>query len=172
MLVTFKDLAKLKGVSAPAVTKKMKKDYMQPCIVNHNGQKLVNKDMALELWHGNSNIAQTPVTVPAETKKELKRQIDEMPADEIPDFNVSRARKEFYTAKLAEIEVGVKKAELIPAKEVKKKSFELSVGIREAFLTLPDRVSNLFASETDATVIDAVMRQEIYACLERFSETV
>ena len=59
---------------------------------------------------------------------------------------------------------------MISAKEVEKKSFEMAVGIREAFMTLPDRVSNLFASETDASAIDSVMRQEIHSCLERFVE--
>ena len=170
MFITFADLAKLKGVSRSAVSQRRRTGILKDATVKVNGKERLNKDLALELWDKNSVPAITPL--PVQTKKELKKQVDGMPADEIPDFNVSRARKEFYTAKLAEIEVGVKKSELIPAKEVKKKSFELSVGIREAFLTLPDRVSNLFASETDATVIDAVMRQEIYACLERFSETV
>jgi hypothetical protein len=94
----------------------------------------------------------------------------EMPADQIPDFNVSRAKNEFYKAELARIQVLQQKKELISAKEVEKKSFELAVGIREAFLTLPDRVSNLFASETDATAIDGVLRKEIHSCLESFVE--
>ena len=168
MFITFADLAKLKGVSRSAVSQRRRTGILKDATVKVNGKEKLNKDLALELWDKNSVPAITPL--PVQTKKELKKQVDGMPADEIPDFNVSRARKEFYTAKLAEIEVGVKKAELIPAKEVKKKSFELSVGIREAFLTLPDRVSNLFASETDATAIDGVLRKEIHSCLESFVE--
>ena len=168
MFITFADLAKLKGVSRSAVSQRRRTGILKDAIVKVNGRELLNKDEAVRLWDQNSVPAPTPIT--AQTKKELKKQVDGMAADEIPDFNISRAKKEFYTAELARIQVMQQKKELISAKEVEKKSFEMAVGIREAFLTLPDRVSNLFASETDASAIDSVMRQEIHSCLERFVE--
>ena len=168
MFITFADLAKLKGVSRSAVSQRRQTGILKDAIVKVNGRELLNKDEAVRLWDQNSVPAPTPIT--AQTKKELKKQVDGMSADEIPDFNISRAKKEFYTAELARIQVEQQKRELISAKEVEKKSFEMAVGIREAFLTLPDRVSNLFASETDPTAIDSVLRQEIHGCLERFVE--
>ena len=168
MFITFADLAKLKGVSRSAVSQRRQTGILKESIVKVNGREMLNKDLAMELWDQNSVPAPTVLT--AQTKKELKKQVDGMAADEIPDFNISRAKKEFYTAELARIRVEQQKKELISAKEVEKKSFEMAVGIREAFLTLPDRVSNLFASETDPTAIDSVMRQEIHSCLERFVE--
>ena len=163
MFITFADLAKLKGVSMSAVSQRRQTGILKDAIVKVNGRELLNKDEAVRLWDQNSVPA--PKAITAQTKKELKKQVDEMAADEIPDFNISRAKKEFYTAELARIQVEQQKKELISAKEVEKKSFEMAVGIREAFLTLPDRVSNLFASETDASAIDSVMRQEIHSCL-------
>lgn len=168
MFITFADLAKLKGVSRSAVSQRRQTGILKDAIVKVNGRELLNKDEAVRLWDQNSVPAPSPIT--AQTKKELKKQVDGMSADEIPDFNISRAKKEFYTAELARIQVEQQKKELISAKEVEKKSFEMAVAIREAFLTLPDRVSNLFASETDASAIDSVMRQEIHSCLERFVE--
>jgi len=168
MFITFADLAKLKSVSRSAVSQRRQTGLLKDAIVKVNGREMLNKDLALELWDRNSVPAPSPIT--AETKKELKKQVQEMPADQIPDFNVSRAKNEFYKAELARIQVEQQKKELINAKEVEKKSFELAVGIREAFLTLPDRVSNLFASETDATAIDGVLRKEIHSCLESFVE--
>ena len=168
MFITFADLAKLKGVSRSAVSQRRQTGILKDAIVKVNGRELLNKDDAVRLWDQNSVPA--PKAITAQTKKELKKQVDGMAADEIPDFNISRAKKEFYTAELARIQVEQQKKELISAKEVEKKSFEMAVGIREAFLTLPDRVSNLFASETDASAIDSVMRQEIHSCLERFVE--
>ena len=166
MLITFADLAQLKNVSRSAVSQRKRTGILEGAIVKHNGKTLLNKELAVELWDKNSVPAPSPIT--AETKKELKKQVQEMPADQIPDFNVSRAKNEFYKAELARIQVLQQKKELISAKEVEKKSFELAVGIREAFLTLPDRVSNLFASETDSTAIDGVLRKEIHSCLESF----
>ena len=168
MFITFADLAKLKGVSRSAVSQRRQTGILKDAIVKVNGRELLNKDEAVRLWDQNSVPA--PKAITAQTKKELKKQVDGMAADEIPDFNISRAKKEFYTAELARIQVEQQKKELISAKEVEKKSFEMAVAIREAFLTLPDRVSNLFASETDPTAIDSVMRQEIHSCLERFVE--
>jgi len=168
MFITFADLAKLKGVSRSAVSQRRQTGILKDAIVKVNGRELLNKDEAVRLWDQNSVPA--PKAITAQTKKELKKQVQDMAADEIPDFNISRAKKEFYTAELARIQVEQQKKELISAKEVEKKSFEMAVGIREAFLTLPDRVSNLFASETDPTAIDSVMRQEIHSCLERFVE--
>ena len=168
MFITFADLAKLKGVSRSAVSQRRQTGILKDAIVKVNGRELLNKDEAVRLWDQNSVPA--PKAITAQTKKELKKQVQDMAADEIPDFNISRAKKEFYTAELARIQVEQQKKELISAKEVEKKSFEMAVGIREAFLTLPDRVSNLFASETDASAIDSVMRQEIHSCLERFVE--
>jgi hypothetical protein len=168
MFITFADLAKLKGVSRSAVSQRRKSKILEAATVKVNGREMLNKDLALELW--DKNTAPVLNQIPVQTKKELKKQVDQMSADSIPDFNISRAKKEFYQAELARIQVLQQKKDLISAKEVEKKSFELAVGIREAFLTLPDRVSNLFASETDPTAIDSVMRQEIHSCLERFVE--
>jgi len=168
MLITFADLAQLKNVSRSAVSQRKSTGVLDGAIVKHNGKTLLNKELAMELW--DKNTAPVLNQIPAQTKKELKKQVQDMPADQIPDFNVSRAKNEFYKAELARIQVLQQKKELISAKEVEKKSFELAVGIREAFLTLPDRVSNLFASETDATAIDGVLRKEIHSCLENFVE--
>ena len=168
MLITFADLAQLKNVSRSAVSQGKSTGVLDGAIVKHNGKTLLNKELAMELW--DKNTAPVLNQIPAQTKKELKKQVQEMPADQIPDFNVSRAKNEFYKAELARIQVLQQKKDLISAKEVEKKSFELAVGIREAFLTLPDRVSNLFASETDATAIDGVLRKEIHSCLESFVE--
>ena len=168
MLITFADLAQLKNVSRSAVSQRKRTGVLDGAIVKHNGKTLLNKELAMELW--DKNTAPVLNQIPAQTKKELKKQVQEMPADQIPDFNVSRAKNEFYKAELARIQVLQQKKELISAKEVEKKSFELAVGIREAFLTLPDRVSNLFASETDSTAFDGVLRKEIHSCLESFVE--
>jgi len=168
MLITFADLAQLKNVSRSAVSQRKSTGVLDGAIVKHNGKTLLNKELAMELW--DKNTAPVLNQIPAQTKKELKKQVQEMPADQIPDFNISRAKHEFFKAELARIQVEQQKKELINAKEVEKKSFEMAVGIREAFLTLPDRVSNLFASETDATAIDGVLRKEIHSCLESFVE--
>ena len=169
MLLSITDFAKVKGLSRQRVSKAVQMGKLEGAVVNRGKKKFIDKDLGLDLWDKTTPIAHK-VNIPTQTREELKKQVQDMPADQIPDFNVSRAKNEFYKAELARIQVLQQKKELISAKEVEKKSFELAVGIREAFLTLPDRVSNLFASETDSTAIDGVLRKEIHSCLERFVE--
>ena len=113
MFITFADLAKLKGVSRSAVSQRRQTGILKDAIVKVNGRELLNKDEAVRLWDQNSVPA--PKAITAQTKKELKKQVDGMAADEIPDFNISRAKKEFYTAELARIQVEQQKKELISA---------------------------------------------------------
>ena len=171
-IISFAQLARLKNVSKAAVAKAVKSGRIADAIVNRNGKPAVNQELALQLWEQNTDqgLAKQHLSITTQTREELKKKVQALPDDAIPEYNVSRGRKEHYLAELAKIQVAQQKKELVSAKEVEKASFELSVGIRESFLTLPDRVSNLFASETDAAAIDAVMRQEIHACLERFVE--
>ena len=169
MLLTFKDFAKLKGVSGPAVTKAIKSGRIAKAVVNHNGKRLINKDLGLELWEGN-----TIHNVTTQRKPEKKPDIiAEMSTDEdviYPDINTSRAKKEFLMARLAEIEVAQKEEELVPAAQVKKDFFAVSRAIREAFLNMPNRLANQLAGETDPAAIDKILRNEIHTNLEQLAE--
>ena len=105
MLISLAELAMLKNVSRAAVTKKIKSGKLEGAVVNHNGRKLVNKDEAIRLWDRADTRVVTAV------KKELKQKIDSLPADEIPDFAESKAKREFYLAELAKLDVEEKKKE-------------------------------------------------------------
>ena len=170
MLITYADLAKLKNVSRAAVTKKKKTGALNSAIVNHNGKELVNKDLALELWGKNTDPARGVISVATPTKQELKKKVDSLPDDAIPDFNVSRARKEHYLSELAKIQVAQQKKELMPVTEIKKTSFQLGRSIRESMANLADRLSNEIAGETDPQAIHKLLTEEHRAALEQLVE--
>ena len=96
-----------------------------------------------------------------EVKKELIDTVDKLPIQEIPDFNVSRAKKMHFDAALSEIEVKVKEGIYVDAKETEQKGFELAKSLSDKLMTLPDRVSSLFAAETDKAVIGKTLKEEI-----------
>ena len=173
MLITMAELAEIKGISKAAVSKRVKSGRLDAAIVLVGGKKKLNKDIALDIWENTTDIQRTAIQqqgLTPEQKNELLNVIDELPAEEIPDFNTSRAKKMYYDAKLAEIEVNFKNKELVDAKETEKKGYELAKSMSSKLMSLPERVSALFASETDASAIDSVMRQEIHSCLEKFVE--
>jgi len=168
MFITFADLAKLKGVSRSAVSQRRQTGILKDAIVKVNGRELLNKDEAVRLWDQNSVPAPKPIT--AQTKKELKKQIDETPDDEIPDFNVSRARKEHWQAALAKLQVEQQKKELIPVSDIKKSSFELGRAIRESLSNVADRLAPQCAGETDSQVIHQLLMEEHRNALEELAK--
>ena len=168
MLITFADLAQLKNVSRSAVSQRKRTGVLDGAIVKHNGKTLLNKDLAMDLW--DKNTAPVLNQLPVQTKKELKKQIDALPDDAIPDFNTSRARKEHWQASLAQLQVQQQKKDLIPVTQIKKSSFEMGRAIRESLANLADRLASQVAGETDPQVIHKLLTQEHRAALEQLVE--
>ena len=174
MLITMAELAEIKGISKAAVSKRVKSGRLDAAIVLIGGKKKLNKDIALDIWENTTDIQRTAIQqqgLTPEQKNELLNVIDELPAEEIPDFNTSRAKKMYYDAKLAEIEVNFKNKELVDAKETEKKGYELAKSMSSKLMSLPERVSALFASETDAASIGKVLKEELYNCIDEGVKT-
>jgi transcriptional regulator with XRE-family HTH domain len=168
MFITFADLAKLKGVSRSAVSQRRQSGILDAAIVKVGAREKLNKDLALELWE--KNTAPVLNQLPVQTKKELKKQIDALPDDEIPDFNTSRARKEHWQASLAQLQVEQQKKDLIPVTEIKKSSFELGRAIRESLANLADRLAPQCAGETDPQIIHQLLTEEHRNALEELAK--
>ena len=168
MLITFADLAKIKGVSRSAVSQKKASGVLDAAIVKVGSKYQLNKDLALELWEKNTDPAMA--VIPAQTKKELKEKVYALSDDAIPDFHVSRARKEHYLSELAKIQVAQQKKELIPVAEVKKSSFQIGRAAREKFSSVADRLAHQLAGETDATAIHRLISDEHRMALEQLAE--
>ena len=164
MSISLAELAMLKNVSRAAVTKKIKSGKLQGAVVNHNGRKLVNKEEAIRLWDRADTRVVTTV------KKELKQKIDNLPSDSIPDFAESKAKREFYLAELAKLDVEEKKKQLVSVDEIKKSSFATGRAIRESLTNLADRLSHQLAGEDDATVIHNLLSTEHREALENLAQ--
>jgi len=100
LLVTFAELAAIRGCTKAAVTH-ASKSRIAGAVVVKDGKKWLDRDLALELW--NKNTAATPLSKvsrpdPVEPApkdaKELRARVDALPDDSIPELNESRARRE------------------------------------------------------------------------------
>ena len=109
-LISFADLATLKNVSRQAIYDRKRRGFFDKAIVKHNGKEVLNSEIALQLWDKNDvYIAENT------TKKQLKDKIDSLPADKIPDFAESKAKREFY---LAETQAWAKISKLPQVRQV------------------------------------------------------
>ena len=92
------------------------------------------------------------------------------PSNSIPDFAESKAKREFYLAELAKLDVEEKKKQLVSVDEIKKSSFAKARSIREALTNLADRLSHQLAGEDDATVIHNLLSTEHREALENLAQ--
>jgi hypothetical protein len=165
MLITMAELAKLKNVSRMAVSKKVKSGKLDTAIVNHNGRKLVNKEEAFRLWD-----LQAPPSKDTTVRKKLKEEIDSKKVEEIPAYGESKAKREYFLAELAKLDVEEKKKQLVSVDEIKKDSFATGRAIRESLTNLADRLSHQLAGEDDATVIHEILSSEHREALQNLAQ--
>ena len=173
MLVTFSEFAAIKGCTKAAVTHATK-SRIAAAVVEQDGKRWLDRDLALELWRKNTlknNAAKVdePDAVKPRDARELRQQVAGLPDDEIPELNESRARREHYQAELAKLEVDLKRKELVPAVNVQKEAFALGRSVREALANLADRLSHQLAGETDPARIHAVLTDEHRSALVELS---
>lgn len=167
MLVTFSEFAVIKGCAKGTVTAATK-NRIAAAVVEKDGKRWLDRDLALELWNRNTKATYNAkvsqpdpveVVLPA-SPRELRRAIEALPDDAIPELNESRARREHYQAELAKLQVAQQRRELVPADEVKKEAFQIGRSVREALSNLADRLSHQLAGETDPTVIHQLLSDE------------
>jgi len=89
---------------------------------------------------------------------------------EIPSFNESRAKSEHFRAELAGLDLEEKEEKLCEAEKVRREAFSLARSVRDAVNTIPDRVANQFAAETDPVVIHQALTEELRKALERLTD--
>ena len=164
-LISFADLATLKNVSRQAIYDRKRRGFFDKAIVKHNGKEVLNSEIALQLWDKN-DVYSAEIT----TKKQLKDKIDSLPADSIPDFAESKAKREFYLAELAKLDVEEKKEQLVSVQDIKKSSFATARAIRESLSNLADRLSHQLAGEDDASVIYEILNNEHREALQNFAK--
>jgi hypothetical protein len=176
VLVTFTEFALIKGCAKGTVTAATKA-RIAAAVVEKGGKRWLDRDLAIELWDKNtkqthnSKVRRADAVEPVpKDADELRRRVNQLPDDAIPDLNESRARREHYQAELAKLQVAQQRKELVPADEVKKQAFQIGRSVREALANLADRLSHQLAGETDPTVIHELLSDEHRAALLSLAE--
>lgn len=190
MLVSFSDFARLKGVSAPAVTNAVK-SRIKDAVVETNGKRLLDRERALALWDRNTKrngservsakarqrdrrelAADQPgdpvpvaVAVPKVSGEQLKTLIMGLPEDQIPGLDVSRERREHYNAEIARLDALAKRRELVPASDVQQEAARLAKQVRDLLLTIPSRNAARVATMQDQEQIRTLLEHEINTAL-------
>lgn len=182
MLVSFSEFARIKGVSAPAVTTACK-SRIKDAIVERNGKRMLDRDKALELWDRNTkrngservsadakqrdsrNLPAGPDVEPPATGEQLKSLIMGLPEDQIPGLDISRERKEHYNAELARLQALKERGEMGNLQDVRTEASRLARQVRDLLLIIPSRNAAKVAVMSDPEEIRALLQAEIESAL-------
>ena len=158
------ELATLKNVSRTAVSKKIKSGKLEGAIVNHNGRKLVNKEEAFRLWD-----LQAPPSKDTIVRKKLKEEINNKTVEEIPSYGESKAKREYFLAELAKLDVEQKKEQVIDVEIITKSAFAKARAIRASLENIADRLSHQLAGEDNPSAIHKILTEEHREALENLA---
>lgn len=110
-------------------------------------------------WAGSTDMSRNPAKV------EKARPAEETPQAG-PNYTVSRAVREAYTARLAKLEYEEKTGTLVKSDDVKLRWFNTLRIVRDRMLQMPNRLASTFAAELDANKIKTAMDAEIRRILD------
>jgi phage terminase Nu1 subunit (DNA packaging protein) len=153
-LVTQAKLAEVLGVSGPRISQVRKTGRLNGTYSKKGHSIIYDQDKAIAAWNG--QIEQLSTRVAGSEQ-------------EIPSFNESRAKSEHFRAQLARLDLEIKEEKLCEVDKVEREAFSLARSVRDAVNSIPDRVSNQFAAETDPVVIHQTLSEELRKALERLA---
>lgn len=176
-LLTQAEYAKRRGCSEAAVNE-ARKQRIKAAEVIRDGRVFIDAQKADELWAKNSR-RRRQLTAPSEPRakrtpavkaervekvpstQDLKAFIMGLPEDQIPDdVNEIIRRKEHYNAECQRLKALKERGEVVPAADVKNEAFAKARAVRDALLSLADRLAPILAATTDARECHRLITEE------------
>lgn len=99
---------------------------------------------------------------------EVSEELKELAAKS--SLNEAKTISEILNAKLKEIQYKKEVGELVSKAEVEREAFEVARKVRDAILSVPDRVSAMIAAKSDPKEIRDILTQELHHALAALSK--
>jgi hypothetical protein len=164
--ITQRELANILGVSAPRLSQVKSTGRLDGTWTTRGRSVYYDQEAAIKAWnYENPNKPEAP-------SKATQQDTTRVPTTEldIPTFNESRAKTEYFRAEMARLDLEEKEEKLCDAEKVKREAFSMARSVRDAVNSIPDRVANQFAAETDSVVIHQTLSEELRKALERLTD--
>ncbi|WP_130472993.1 hypothetical protein [Candidatus Magnetaquicoccus inordinatus] len=182
MGISIRSYARQRDITEGAVRKAVKSGRIP---VEADGT--IDPAKANVAWERNTSPAQQrkpdsvpakPAPVPAPANPPPIRQPSQRPAEPesgpvaagMPNYQMSRAVRETYNAKLTRLDYEERTGKLLNAEDVAKEAFALARRVRDRLLNIPSRMASVLASETDSKTIESMLSQELRIALEELAE--
>lgn len=178
----LREYARHRGVAPSAVEKALKSGR-----ILKESDGTIDPAKADAAWERNTNPAQQrkpdpvpvrPDPVPDRPSTPSVRQPTHQPTEPeagpsmpgVPNYQMSRAIREAYNAKLARLDYEERNGKLVDRADVDRKWFEVGCRVRDRIQSLPSRMSAELAAMTDRKAIETFMDQELRNALEELAQ--
>lgn len=174
-IVSLRKYGSMRGVSGEAVRKAIKTGRLVNAVrYNDKGQPCVDVEVADREWVKNTDGSKQSLLDPEHRLSANAHPPGVTDDDEaavskggVPAIHKSKAITEAYKARLAKLEFEEKSGKLIDAEKVRLEQFTAGRMIRDAIMSVPDRISAKLASITDPHTVHRELHAELVAALDR-----
>jgi phage terminase Nu1 subunit (DNA packaging protein) len=174
--MSLADYARHRGVSTAAVTYAIRDGRIS--VTEVNGKRMIESDRADLEWNENTVHEKKRHTPEGATAKIIAPKTKRAPppppepdsAETTETYAKSRAQKEHYQAKLAKLDYEKRAGTLVDAHEVQLEAYKIARAVRDALLSIPDRVASELAAETNAFKLHARLTDELRKTLVSLKE--
>lgn len=165
-LMSFPKYAKHRGVSTEAVSRAVESGRIST-VTDAKGRRKIDPKKADIEWEQNTRKKIKAEEVDIERALELP----DVPESELsdgppPPLAESRARREAYAAKLSRLEYEEKSGKLVEVEKVKVEAYKIARIVRDAILSVPDRIDSELSVMSDRAQINRVLKTELMKALE------
>jgi phage terminase Nu1 subunit (DNA packaging protein) len=160
-ILSTTEYAKHRGVSKMTVSRWVREGKVS--FIERNGQRFIDTDIADKQVQTQSKdrmpIEEDGPTVKAPPQEGEERKDEALPA--ASSLTKNRAVKEHFNARLAKLAYEQRSGKLVDKEDVEKEAFVIARRVRDALLSIPDRVSAELAAEQNQFKIHARLTEEI-----------
>ena len=170
--ITLAAFARKVGVSRSAVTYAVSNGRLK-VHTDENGSRFLDEDEAEVDWFKNADEQKMRISGslrPAEERPGGKRIGKNDDPAELPTITESRAQKEKWLAKTAQLNYEERVGQLVDAEEVRQAAFKVARAVRNGLNGIPDRIAAELAAETNQFRVHKILSDEIRRVLEGFKE--
>jgi hypothetical protein len=153
-LISIREYARRRGVSHTSVLKAIKRGRIK---LTRGKLDPVVADAA---WETNTDPAQRRPTRGAKDGRSGTNGTPKRTPEGVT-YAKSRAQREIYLARLAELEYDVKKGKLVDADEVRARVFTIARTARDILIGMPDRLAPRIVGETNQHEIHRMIAEEV-----------
>lgn len=161
-LITFTEFAQRCGVSVQSISRAVRSGRLAVTMAGDNRKKL---------WESQIEEYKSQVFQPSKgTNYQAPPKAESNAIKQYPSMSDSRAVREAYAAKTAELKYKEFSGSLVQKKVVEMEAFRIGRMVREQISAMPDRLAAELAAETNMFKVHKILSDEIRRVFEALKE--